>query len=681
MKKILSMLLAVLMLFSATAPVTVFAENGPYPYDPESEEIDFYEFSMLTLMDYETYNMGVLYPQDASLEMPDVYSGASYDLETNTLTLKNVKSKASILTAYEMGDDFKIKLIGYNELGCIMSSSESRGGSITFTGNGELVVNREQIFGGIYVDAGSTASFVHIEDSVKLKAYSDPDYDQYAIAIIGSTITDSSEIIKLGGNVEADEPEFEKYIVDIYEQAEVYDLSWNYYDWYEAGLEKDGAYYVADLEYDEESYEETGYYLVYPVTYDELIDCYILGEPSRVKNFDGYTVITQDFEPMYDEGLGYYIGYTDYPDEPDDSYKTIFDPYEKEYIDLCVDANGTKYGFYQYDYEIEDEEGNIESGVDVYVYNLIEHPDYGTIAVEDPDRTTMDGLTPVKIGEKELADSYISSDVIINNGGSVVEPATIKGIKAKSTNQGVKVSWSANSTAERYRVYRKLAGKDDWTFLGSVTADKTSYIDKTAKSGKKYVYSVKGVNFVGAGKLNQTGVTHTYYEAPDVTVRNISTGINLKWAKVAGATKYRIYRRTSGSSSWYLIDTVTGTAFTDKHAKSGKKYYYRVRAGKSDVMSGYNEVSKYYLAVPELSSIKNTDYGIKIRWEEVNGADRYKVYRKYGTNSYEYIGTTENTYYTDKTVKSGRKYTYTVKAAKSKTNSVYDKTGLTLKAQ
>ena len=678
MKKFLSMILAMLLVFSVMTPITAFAENGPFPFEPENEDINLSEFSILSITNLETYEMGVFYPQAEGIFDTEVYPGASYDLETNTLTLNNVKSKTSVLNAMDMGDDFKIKLIGYNELGGISSVATTRGGSVTITGNGELVLNRADAGLGIYIDAAGTASTLNIEETVKLKAYSTSGLGIPTIYVSGSSLTDSAELIKIGGTVVSDKPGFEKYKVDIYEQIEAYDLEWNCYDWYEIGLIKDGVYYIADEEYDEETYESTGKYLVYPVTYDEFLGCYTLGEAATVKNFNGFTVLTEDFEPMYDEALGFYIGYTDYLDEPNDSYKAIFDPYEKEPFNICVDANGTQYGFWQYEYEDMDEG---TTGVDTYVYKLIEHPAYGFIAIEDQSINTLDGFTPLKIDEIELADAYYSSDVVINNGGSVKEPGKIKNITATNTNQGVKITWSANSVAEKYRIYRKADGEKKWTRLDTVGSDETSFIDKNVKSGKKYTYTVKGANYVGEGKFNSTGITLTYYDAPDVTIKNTTKGVYLKWAKVAGATKYRIYRQTSGSSKWTLIDTVKGTSFTDKTAKSGKKYYYRVRAAKGDVMSGYNVVSKYFLAAPKLSSIKNSSSGLKVAWEKVNGAEGYKVYRKASGESYEYIGKTTKTGYTDKTAKSGTTYTYTVKAYKSKTNSSKNKTGITLKAK
>lgn len=686
MKKLLSMILAVLLIFSVMAPVTVFAENGPYPFDPESEELNIEEMSMISFMymgEDENVNlldaMAVLYPQTDALPVPAMYKGASYDLETNTLTLKNVKAKYSFLTLLAMGDDFKINLIGYNELGTIVSSAGKRGGSITITGSGELVLNRTKEFGGIAISAEETTSKLTIEESVKFKAYASPEFEMPSVEIFASACTDASEIIKLGGKVIGNKPVLNKYIVDIYEQLEAYDLDWDSYDWYEFGLEKDGVYYVADEYFDEETYDYTGKYEVYALSYDALIDCYTLTEYNDGKpvSLNGFTVLTE-YAPIYDKSLGYYIGYTDVAEEGDTSYKRIFAPEEKKPFDLCIDENGTKYGFEQNTYNYDD--GTSET--DTYIYNLLEHPVYGWIAIEDESKSTLDGFTPLKIGEKELADSYISSDLVINNGGSVVEPATIKGITLKNTNQGVKVSWTADSSAQKYRVYRKTSKNGSWKIIDTIEADETFIIDKTAKSGTKYYYTVRGYNYVGWGSYNTTGVAITHIGTPEVTAKNTSKGIYLKWTKIANAEKYRIYRQTEGSSKWTRIDTVTKTSFTDKTVKSGTKYNYRVRAVIGDDMGSYEVVGRYYLSTPKLSSVKNSASGAKVTWKKVTGAEGYKIYRKTGSGDWKLIGTTTNNKkftYTDKTAKSGKTYSYSVQAYYSKTNSAYNKTGLKIK--
>ncbi len=687
MKKFLSMILAVLLIFSVMAPVTVFAENGPYPFDPDSENLNIQEMSMITFMymgedeDVSLLDaMAVLYPQTDALPVPAMYKGASYDLETNTLTLKNVKAKYSLLTLLAMGDDFKINLIGYNELGCIVSSAGKRGGSITITGSGELVLNRTKEFGGIAISAEETASKLTIEENVKFKAYASPQFEMSSVEIYASACTDASEIIKLGGKIVGNKPVLNKYTVDIYEQLEAYDLDWDSYDWYEFGLEKDGVYYVADEYFDEETYDYTGKYEVYALSYDELLDCYTLTDYNNGKpvSLDGFTVLTE-YAPIYDKTLGYYIGYTDEAKEGDTSYKRIFAPEEKKPFDLCVDENGTKYGFEQYTYDYDDSTSETET----YVYNLTEHPVYGWIAVEDESRTSLDGLTPLKIGEKELADSYISSDLTINNGGSVVEPKTIKGIELKNTNQGVKISWKADSTAEKYRIYRKTSKNGSWKKIDTIDADETFFIDKNVKSGTKYYYTVRGYNYVGWGDYNPNGVAINHIGAPEVTTKNTSKGIYLKWTKIANAEKYRIYRQKDGSSEWTRIGTVTKNSFTDKTAKSGTKYNYRVRAVIGNDTGSYNTVGRYYLSTPKLTSVNNTSSGVKVNWKKVSGAEGYKIYRKTSKNGdWKLIDTTTNNKkfsYTDKTAKSGKTYYYSVQAYYSKTNSTYDKTGLKIK--
>ncbi len=65
--------------------------------------------------------------------------GATYDKDTNTLTLENFS--ADVLDINLMGNGFKIELIGENHIGQIISWGAMYGGSITFTGSGSLVVN------------------------------------------------------------------------------------------------------------------------------------------------------------------------------------------------------------------------------------------------------------------------------------------------------------------------------------------------------------------------------------------------------------------------------------------------------------------------------------------------------------------------------------------------------------
>ncbi len=158
------------------------------------------------------------------------------------------------------------------------------------------------------------------------------------------------------------------------------------------------------------------------------------------------------------------------------------------------------------------------------------------------------------------------------------------------------------------------------------------------------------------------------------SISNTEYGVLTKWSKVTGADKYRVYRKTS-KSDWKYIGTTSKTYYTDKTAKSGTKYYYAVKsqneAGNSSLSSS---LSKYYLADPTLKTPSSTKSGVKLTWSKVTGSEGYMVYRKTGTGSYSRIATVKGltkVTYTDKSAKKGKKYTYKIKAYKSKTYSAY----------
>ena len=248
---------------------------------------------------------------------------------------------------------------------------------------------------------------------------------------------------------------------------------------------------------------------------------------------------------------------------------------------------------------------------------------------------------------------------------------------------GVSVTWSKVTGAAKYRVYRK-SGSGSWAKVGD-TAE-TSYTDKTAASGTKYSYTVRCLDSAGAtvSSYDSTGKSITYVAAPAISgAENVTGGVKISWGKVAGASKYRLYRKT-GSGSWTRITDTTALTYTDKNVTGGTKYSYTVRCLDADgnTISGYNPSGKTitYVAVPKLSSVSNVFGGVSVSWGKVTGAAKYRVYRKSGSGSWAKVGDTTSTSFTDKTAKSGTKYSYTVRCLDSAGNTVssYDSTGLSI---
>ena len=278
-------------------------------------------------------------------------------------------------------------------------------------------------------------------------------------------------------------------------------------------------------------------------------------------------------------------------------------------------------------------------------------------------------------------------------------PANVKLVSAKAVSGGIQVTWKEAAGAATYKVYRKDATNTKWTAL-TRTATGTSYVDKTAKAGVKYTYTVRGIGADGktlSPSYDDTGVSATISARPAnvtlVSAKAVSGGIQVTWKEAAGAATYKVYRKDATNTKWTaLTTTATGTSYVDKTAVAGVKYTYTVRGVASDgktLSPSYNKTG-VSATMPKpvsrpanvtLVSAKAVSGGIQVTWKEAAGAATYKVYRKDAANTkWTALTTTATgTSYVDKTAKAGVTYTYTVRgvAKDGKTLSPsHDKTGV-----
>ena len=153
----------------------------------------------------------------------------------------------------------------------------------------------------------------------------------------------------------------------------------------------------------------------------------------------------------------------------------------------------------------------------------------------------------------------------------------------------------------------------------------------------------------------------------------------IKWNTVANASQYEVYRATTKSGTYTLLGTTTATHYTDNKAGSGYTYYYKVRAI-SKVKSTANSVFSVpvagicHCAKPTVK-ITTSAGKPKLTWNAVAGASKYYIYRSTEANgTFEYLYSTKNLFYTNKSAVAGTTYYYKVKAVskvKSSANSVF----------
>lgn len=229
----------------------------------------------------------------------------------------------------------------------------------------------------------------------------------------------------------------------------------------------------------------------------------------------------------------------------------------------------------------------------------------------------------------------------------------------------IKLSWKAVDGAEKYQVYRCKTKNGDYTLMKTVTT--TTYLNKNAQAGTLYYYKVKAIasDSNANSAFSEVKSRTCDYERPVVEVAEVtSSSIKISWEKVQGATGYIVYRATSENGEYTKLKSVTALYCTDKTAKAGPTYYYKVvtRAENSNANSAKSAAvsAKISLSAPTIKTTASaTASTIKISWNKLDHADGYFVYRRTSTsNSWsriKIITNADTTTFTNKDV-SGRYY-------------------------
>ena len=251
-------------------------------------------------------------------------------------------------------------------------------------------------------------------------------------------------------------------------------------------------------------------------------------------------------------------------------------------------------------------------------------------------------------------------------------------VMAKNAVGGVTVKWNWTENSAGYNVYRKTK-KSNWKRIAYVTGEKTkSYLDKTVKNGKDYIYTVRAVYGDELSGYDKTGVNVHHLSAPVVTLKNIENGVRVSWTKNSKATIYRVYKKLKTENKWKRIKTVKSNilSYTDTNVKNNQKAYYCVVAV-DDINKSAYETNRYniFLKSVNVTAAKNSQKGIKVFWDKVGGAEKYRLYRKENGSSWNKIADVKNKYlsYTDKDVKIGSEYNYTVRAISGKSGGICTK--------
>ena len=147
------------------------------------------------------------------------------------------------------------------------------------------------------------------------------------------------------------------------------------------------------------------------------------------------------------------------------------------------------------------------------------------------------------------------------------------------------------------------------------------------------------------------------------SVTNDPDGPKITWGKVTGASRYRVFVKVN--SKWKAVGDTNKTYFVDESAANGGKYTYTVRCidvnGK--YISDYNKngmTGPMFYRAPDGLHAECSPNRVTFSWDPVDGASKYRVYRKTLNGQWTIIAKTAATTYTD-TIIPGGQYLYTVR--------------------
>ena len=241
---------------------------------------------------------------------------------------------------------------------------------------------------------------------------------------------------------------------------------------------------------------------------------------------------------------------------------------------------------------------------------------------------------------------------------------------------GIRVKWKAYPGAAKYRVF--LKNGSSWKKLADTTA---LYYDHTSiKLDTYYTYTVRALDKKGAfcSSYDKYGAPG-YKETPPTInkIENIAGGVKVTFTRPKKNSNYSgsLFQSTSNcvelfvtggtyGNKWYHLATggtseVRG-AIDAKNSNTTLKFALRMSCAQYYYTSVYSaSKSALYIATPTMK-VTTVSGAQQITVNKVKGASKYRVFLKNGS-SWKKLGDTTSTY-TNKNVKYGTCYVYTVRA-------------------
>ncbi|MGN1305020.1 MAG: fibronectin type III domain-containing protein [Oscillospiraceae bacterium] len=240
-------------------------------------------------------------------------------------------------------------------------------------------------------------------------------------------------------------------------------------------------------------------------------------------------------------------------------------------------------------------------------------------------------------------------------------------------------SWNSINGADHYNVYRYNSKTKKFSLIAKTTD--TSYSDPKAKRGQTYSYKVAAVCEEGRGSLSEEyKTTIPELDAPAISADFDGKSVHISWDDISKAQSYNVYRYNTKTKKYKLIKETSWNWYYDEKIKPDNKYTYKVCAVDSFGKGEYSNIVSVKVpeiklpSAPVITKTEAGTYSVKFSWNDVKGANEYKIYQyNPNTKKYELFDTTLSTSVTINFLSSDTTYYFKVAAKNLKGTGAFSK--------
>ncbi len=296
-------------------------------------------------------------------------------------------------------------------------------------------------------------------------------------------------------------------------------------------------------------------------------------------------------------------------------------------------------------------------------------------------------ITPVAPGSAVITVTAKDGSKISAKCNITVTPAQVKNVKAGTlTLTSAAISWGKTAGAASYQVYKYNTSTKKWVKLTNTS--KTTYTDKTAKTGETPIYKIRAYAKASDSKYyygSYSAALKITMPAPglvsDLKAAATTDYLNLTWGKAANATGYRVFQYNPATKKYVTLANTNALKYTVKKLTPNTEYTFAVRAFYKDSAGKVTWAAKYETVKiatrPEQIKTLALEKGgesfdrISVKWTALKNVTGYQISYtpKGGTATVKTLTGADTANYTIEGLSYGTEYSIKIRAYTKRTTS------------